>query len=153
MGRIATTVTEFNLTTAETLVYESPSIHLETAVSFVNNGAETIEIRFPGQTTLFPLGAGKAIRANAAGKVYARASATTSVLVVGFGIEPVSFGSTAAGAMTPAEVAILAESRTKKEILAELLVEARIANQHLAKLTDEQVTAADLDRDTVVIQN
>jgi len=147
MTRVATTVAEHNLTTTEVAVYESPSIHLETPVSFVNNGAEAIEIRFPGQTVMFPLGVGKAIRANVGGNVYARASATTSVLVVGFGIEPISFGASSAGSLTPAEIAVLAESRTQKQLLAEQLLELRLIKAHLRIMTEENLEVRDLDID------
>ena len=133
----------FSVSSAEIKVYVSPLAPLDIPVSFFNAGGASIKIRFGGNTEYIPIAPGFGLTANPDPDVYATTDGPTSLLIVATGVSAFSSGVTSTGALSHAELQAIAATRSTKMLLAELLLEQRLTNEHLRRVTDEELKASD----------
>jgi len=145
MERHSPEPTPFVLGGAETTVYTwvSHKLPAEVPVTFFNTGDEVIKLRLQGNVNYIPFGSGTLLTLNPSGNVYATTDGAVANILVCAGIKASSSGVTALGTTT-SELSALAHAYKQREILAMILLQAQLTNEHLARINDEQIYERDL---------
>lgn len=146
MERHSPKTTPFVLGGAETTVYTwvSHELPAEVPVTFFNTGSEVVKLRIQGDTTYIPFGPGTLLTFNPSGDVFATTDGGAANLLVCTGIRAGSSGVSSTGASTATELSALAAAFGQKELLAMILRQAQLTNEHLSRINDEQLYERDL---------
>lgn len=146
MERHSPTTTPFVLDGTESTVYTWVSMQLpaEIPVTFFNTGDTVVKLRIDGQTNYIPFGPGTLLTLNPSGDVYATTDGGAGNLLVATGIKAGTSGVSSTGVATATELSALAHAFKQKELLAMILLQAQLTNEHLSRINDEQLTERDL---------
>jgi len=148
MERHSPKTTPYVLGGAETTVYTwvHHELPAEVPVTFFNTGtgSEVVKLRVQGDTNYIPFGPGTMLTLNPSGNVYATTDGGVANLLVCTGIRAGSSGVSSTGASTATELSALAAAFGQKELLAMILRQAQLTNEHLSRINDEQLFERDL---------
>jgi hypothetical protein len=127
-----------------TTVYDPPQAPLEVPITIVNQGGDVVELYTSRSNALIQLPAGKTFEANPSDVIKARAQTTTAYVQAIFNGRFGEVGATTSGGLSAADLEALANARTQKQLLAEILLELRIVNAYNKAAHDEEFTARDI---------
>ncbi len=146
MERHSPKTTPYVLGGAETTVYTwvHHELPAEVPVTFFNTGSVIVKLRIQGETNYIPFSPGTLLTLNPDGNVYATTDETSANLLVCTGIRASTSGVSSTGAATSTELSALAAAFGQKELLAAILRQAQLTNEHLSRINDEQLYERDL---------
>jgi len=138
--------TPFVLSAAESTVYEWVALTppAEVPISIFNTGDTIIRWRVQGDANYAPLEPGGWRTFNPSGNVYATVDAGSGNLLVSSGIRAGNTGISSTGVATKTELSALSFAHGQKELLAMILLQAQLTNEHLSRINDEQLFERDL---------
>ncbi len=146
MERHSPKTTPYVLGGAETTVYTwvQHELPAEVPVTFFNTGSEVVKLRIQGDANYIPFNPGTLLTFNPSGNVYATTDGGVANLLVCTGIRAGTSGVSSTGAATSTELSALAAAFGQKELLAAILRQAQLTNEHLSRINDEQLYERDL---------
>jgi hypothetical protein len=127
-----------------TTIYIAKTAPRDVSVSVLNEGPGVAHVRFHSSQPAIQLSPGSMISANPDLPVTAESTLGCS-LVVATGVTVLHSGATSTVALSGSELAALAEARTQKELLVEILLQAKLGNRYLEELMGERFQHTDLD--------
>ena len=127
-----------------TALYIAKSAPRDVPVTFLNTGPGEAKIYFHVKGVGIPLPSGRSLTANPDNQVYAT-SEIGSEIIVATGVSMSQVGESSTGSVLSPEAKALALALGQKELLAELLLQARLGNRYLESLNDERFDLTDLD--------
>jgi hypothetical protein len=125
-------------------VYTPPGAPVDVPITVVNKGGDLVELYTSASNAVISLPAGKTFEANSSGIIKARAATSTAYVQTIFGGRFGDGAATTSGGLSATDLEALANSRTQKQLLTEILLELRICNAYNAAAHDEEFTARDI---------
>ena len=146
MERHSPKTTPYVLGGAETTVYTwvHHELPAEVPVTFFNTGSVIVKLRIQGETNYIPFGPGTLLTLNPDGNVYATTDGAPANLLVCTGIRASTSGVSSTGTAISTELSALAAALGQKELLAGILRQVQLTNEHLSRINDEQLYERDL---------
>ena len=144
MDRHQPHVARFTLTPGAQVVYVPTSAPREIEVTILNVGPGEALIKFHADQEALPVPAGSSARGNPSHQITAYSDAGCDVIVA-TGVSVFNAGVASTATPTNTELAAIAESRTQKELLVDLLLQSRLTNLYLSEMQGEVFRISDLD--------